>query len=63
MYKFYIIGIITPKKGSRTTMKNLTQFGIKNPVLLIETLHDTRKKFVNLVKNFYPPEIRKQLRT
>ena len=64
MYKFCITVIITPKKESRTTMKNLTQFGIENPVLLMETLHNIGKKdLVNLVKNFYPPEIRKQLRT
>ena len=45
-------------------MKNLTQFGVKNPVLLMEALHNIgQQTLVNIIEESSSPETRKQLRT
>ena len=45
-------------------MKKLTQFGVENPVLLMEALHNIgQQTLVNIIEESSSPETRKQLRT
>lgn len=45
-------------------MKNLTQFGVKDPVSLMEALHNVgQRAIVDIIETSSAPELRKQLRT
>ncbi|MAZ40487.1 MAG: chromosome partitioning protein ParA [Legionellales bacterium] len=58
-YNYFLL-----KSGNGDTMKELTSYGVKDPVALMEAFHEIgQNAIINIVETSAAPENRKQLRT